>query len=331
MTLRKGPIVFCFGVLDEADILEYFLAYHLSIGIDAFVAVDVGSTDGTLDILERHERAGHLHLFRANGTWNWPMLEMARERYGAEWCLLGDADEFWIFPENNARAYLDTAPSQIVLFSRYNVLPSKNLDCSMRHFTRFDHVVHNPIHFFYHQPTNVLENFRTRRDDPNYAAMLLRNYPPEILRKVEPKVVARPESVQSLLPGYHNVVSVPEDALRHRESAGYVAHFPMRSVDRFKRKAAHVAKLFEQVERDPDRSWHWARLSVLFKHNLVEEEFSRQVLSESARDQLMLESVIRKDPRLLTALARVRGIYRLRGLTAFIGRVARHLRLISPS
>jgi glycosyltransferase involved in cell wall biosynthesis len=139
MTPRKHRIVLCFGVIDEADIVERFLAYHLSIGIDAFVAVDVGSTDGTLDLLSRHERAGYLHHFRANGEWNWLLIRMARERYDAEWCLFGDADEFWIFPDGDARAYLGSAPSGIVLFPRYNVLPLRDaVSGSIAHFSNFN-------------------------------------------------------------------------------------------------------------------------------------------------------------------------------------------------
>jgi hypothetical protein len=135
--------------------------------------------------------------------------------------------------------------------------------------------------------------------------MLLSNYPPEILRVIEPKVVARPEFVQSLTPGYHNVVSVPADAPRHREQIGYIAHFPMRSVEQFRRKAALVAKLFDQLDGDPDRAWHWARLSVLFKHNLVEQKFFRQVLSDKELDRLLFEGILRRDPNLPRALAGV--------------------------
>jgi glycosyltransferase involved in cell wall biosynthesis len=308
MTPQKNPIVLCFSVIDEADILEHFLAYHLSIGIDAFVAVDVGSTDGTLDILSRHERAGYLHLFRANGEWNWSLIKMARERYDAEWCLFGDVDEFWIFPDGDAWAYLGSAPSGIAIFPRYNVLPLQDtVSGSIAHFSKFNLIVHNPIRFFYHQPVNVFENFRIRREERDYATMLLENFPPEILRVIEPKVVARPELVQSLTPGRHDIISVPADAPRHKEKTGYIAHFPMRSVEQLRRKAALVAKIYDLKMGRSGVAFHWRRLSVLFKHNLIEQEFSRQVLSEKEIDRLLFEGVLRRDPNLPRALAGVAG------------------------
>lgn len=302
-------IVQCFGVIDEADIIEKFLAYHLSIGVDAFVAVDVGSTDGTLDILSQHERAGHLHLFRANGEWNWPVVKMAKEQFNAGWCLFGDADEFWMFPGGDAHAYLRAAQSEIIIFPRYNVLPVKDdISGSIAHFSNFDLIVHNPIQFFYHQPENVLQNLRVRRENREYALMLLSSFSPEILRVIGPKVIARPELVQSLAPGWHDVISVRADPSRHYERTGYIAHFPMRSVEQLRRKAALIAKLFDQVHTDDlDRSFHWARLSVLFQHNLIEQEFFRQVLSETEVDRLLSEDVLRRDLSLPRVLGGVSG------------------------
>jgi glycosyltransferase involved in cell wall biosynthesis len=308
MIRAKKRIVLCFGVLDEADIIEYFLTYHLSTGIDAFVAVDVGSTDGTLDILREHERAGYLHLLRAHYA-DWestvPMIETAREQCGAEWCLFGDADEFWIFPGGHARVYLDSASTGIVIFPRYNVVPSRVYG-SVAHFSDFNLIVHNPIEFFYHAPVNSLQNFRIRREQPDYARMLLSNYPPEILRVIAPKVAARAEVVQTLVPGFHDIVSIPTDAPRHREQIGYIAHFPTRSLKQFRRKAALIARRFDQIDWadcDPVLGWHWARLSVLFKHKLVDHEFFRQVLGEKEIDRLLAEGIIRRDPSLSKALA----------------------------
>jgi hypothetical protein len=313
MARGKRRIVLCFGVLDEADIIEYFLMHHLSIGIDAFVAIDVGSTDGTLDILREQERAGYLHLLRAHYS-DWestvPMIETAREQCGAEWCLFGDADEFWIFPGGHARAYLDSASTGIVIFPRYNVVPSRVCG-SVPHFSDFNLIVHNPIEFFYHAPVNSLQNFRTRREEPDYAMMLLWKYPPEILRVIAPKVAARSDLVQTLVPGFHDIVSIPADAPRHREQVGYIAHFPTRSLEQFRRKAALVARRFEQIDfrdGDPILGWHWARLSVLYKHNFVDHEFFRQVLDEQEIGHLLVQGVLRRDSSISEALGNRPGL-----------------------
>ena len=53
---------------DEADVVDAHLAFHLNAGVDFVVATDNGSEDGTTEILERYERAGHLHLIREPGA-----------------------------------------------------------------------------------------------------------------------------------------------------------------------------------------------------------------------------------------------------------------------
>ena len=52
---------------NEADIIDAQIAFHLSAGVDLIVATDNRSDDGTLEIFERWERTGRLHLIREPG------------------------------------------------------------------------------------------------------------------------------------------------------------------------------------------------------------------------------------------------------------------------
>ena len=45
-------------VRDEGDILEANLRFHHALGVDHFIVTDNGSTDETMDILGRYEKAG---------------------------------------------------------------------------------------------------------------------------------------------------------------------------------------------------------------------------------------------------------------------------------
>jgi hypothetical protein len=88
-------------VRDEADIVEDNLRYHTAQGVDFFVVADTGSTDGTLEILERYERAGIVRLERI-GRGIHDMKEGGEEEItriagemGADWVIHNDADEFW--------------------------------------------------------------------------------------------------------------------------------------------------------------------------------------------------------------------------------------------
>ena len=85
---------------NEADVIDANIAYHLGAGVDFIVATDNGSTDGTLEILERYEQEGVLHLIREpstdfrQGEWVTRMARLAAKR-GAGWVINADADEFW--------------------------------------------------------------------------------------------------------------------------------------------------------------------------------------------------------------------------------------------
>ena len=88
-------------VRDEADIIEANLNYHRAQGVDFFVVADNGSTDGTLEILERYERAGLVELQHFPGSINEAWTEgrtkigrLTHER-GADWVIHNDGDEFW--------------------------------------------------------------------------------------------------------------------------------------------------------------------------------------------------------------------------------------------
>src|SRR4051794_30206922 len=92
-----------YKVRDEADIIEDNLRFHRAQGVDFFVIADTGSTDGTVEILERYEAAGLVRLERMNvgihdmkgqGGGEEAITRIASEM-GADWVIHNDADEFW--------------------------------------------------------------------------------------------------------------------------------------------------------------------------------------------------------------------------------------------
>ena len=104
-------------VKNEADVIDANVAYHLAAGVDFVVATDNGSTDGTLEILERYERDGVVELIREpstdfrQGEWVTRMARRAAER-GADWVINADADEFWWPRAGNLKEVLDRLPAR---------------------------------------------------------------------------------------------------------------------------------------------------------------------------------------------------------------------------
>jgi hypothetical protein len=105
-------------VRNEADIIEANLRYHRAQGVDLFVVADNGSTDGTLEILERYERAGLVKLQRFPGTvneaWSEGRTQLGRRTHelGADWVIHNDGDEFWWPLTGNLKETLAAIPDR---------------------------------------------------------------------------------------------------------------------------------------------------------------------------------------------------------------------------
>jgi hypothetical protein len=105
-------------VRDEADVVDAQLAFHLHAGVDVVIAMDNGSTDGTLEILERYERAGCLVLLHETGEdmrqqeWVTRMARLAATDLGADWVINADADEFWWPRGGTLKEVLELVPAR---------------------------------------------------------------------------------------------------------------------------------------------------------------------------------------------------------------------------
>ncbi len=106
-TIRKGDVL-CFVTLrNEAVRLPHFLDHHRKLGVDHFLIVDNGSTDGSADLLRS---APDVSLWHTSTSYkasrfglDWVTWLQIRHGHG-HWCLTLDADELMLYPHYETRS-----------------------------------------------------------------------------------------------------------------------------------------------------------------------------------------------------------------------------------
>lgn len=116
-------------VRDEEDIIRENIEYHSSVGVDHFIVMDNGSRDGSRDILLEYEKAGILeYIYQPDcyfqSKWATEMTQLAYRKYGADWVINNDADEFWWHKSRDLKETLEKVPIEypLVRVQRHNML-----------------------------------------------------------------------------------------------------------------------------------------------------------------------------------------------------------------
>lgn len=239
-------------VRNEADIIDLNVRYHLRQGVDRFLIIDNGSTDGTTQRLARLARDPRVRWSRDAGDWHQAeaQTELARAaaRAGADWVMSVDADEFWApsgaassLKEALAACQGEAAEVEIVNFvqdrRQRELRPGLLLSMVYR--------VATPI-----GPAQDCERLVESRE----IAFVEMQYPP--------KMIARAHESLSFSSGAHTIPGLPPDAVR-RSDRIVCLHAPLRARQILESKAEQGHRC-EIAGRPPGEAWHvrrWFRLS----------------------------------------------------------------------
>lgn len=270
--LPAMKLVMTLLVLNEADIVAANVRHHLASGVDAVIATDNGSTDGTVEILEEFERHGILHLRHdADDRFDQARLTtemawIARERFGADWVLSNDADEFWVGP---LRAIVEATPANLLFCRRANRIAA----------------VEDAWSFAAARYLAVAPKVEARA---------------ELLRPIQPKVLVRASDLVRLTQGCHNAEMRDAHPAASREIL--IRHFPIRGREHFLRKAtAGGAAYARNRALDPRLGEHWRRWHREIEHGRPDEAYMSVVPGRRDLDEALADGTVVEDHVLRSA------------------------------
>lgn len=281
-TLRTTPrprLIMTLLVKNEEELLERNLLFHKAMGVDGFIVTDNNSTDRTPDILRRYAGRGWiLEVIREPATdyaqkaWVDRMIWRARTRYGADWIINADADEFWYAPtgclKDAMRATRATA-----------------FDCPIRNV-------------YPEEGKPWTEWASTVREVPDPAAYDLSRY--SIFGRQGKKVAHRAAGYVQISMGNHKVTMLPR---RSSASDIIVYHYNIRGKAQFMSKMINGGQQLEQ-HRSRHGGRHWRYFYELYCQGRLEAEYAR-VVGAAVRPRLEADGYIVADgtmPRMFRSL-----------------------------
>lgn len=250
--VRHPKLVMTLLVKNEEEMLAENLEFHRTMGVDGFIITDNNSTDATPQIIEHYRQKGWvLDVIRETATdynqkrWVDRMVLLAKKKYGADWVVNADADEFWYSPNGSLKAGLSEMHANVLQCAIVNVLPEAHLSWT--------------------------EWRRTVRCVPNLEEYDLSVY--SIFNRQTQKVMHRTDGYLQISMGNHKVKMLPQFTSR---SDITIYHYNIRGKKQFVDKMVNGGRQLEQ-RKQKHGGRHWRYFYALYKQGLLEAEYDRVV------------------------------------------------------
>jgi len=258
------------GVLDEVELIGPCIAHLRHIGVDAIVATDLGSTDGTRERLRSLQAEDLQILPWKTGADPWgfaeQMFQETVSRVGADWILSIDADEFWLPLDGRLKNTAALASADVISVRRFNVPMVDGANPMDGGFS---------ADAYPELPLIVRPVERPAMWDEVGPEL------PWIVTRVLPKAMVRASAVTGFSAGGHGGIARGAAPLRTVTPDDLViAHVPFSTLDRFQRKAANLAHSVGNFGHHlvGKQAWHWRRWSSL-RGPEAASEFAGQAMS----------------------------------------------------
>lgn len=276
------------GVLDEVELVESAISRLLAAGVDHVVANDLGSTDGSLDLLHAiAERIpDRLRVVQSGamldgGLDAWPARALALVREARpDWALFLDADEFLVAASGALSGTQGLGLADLLRVDRFNV-PLVASDSTAAATVGDDAGAGTLL---LTAPIADLAGTLARLPETPW----IRGVP-------VPKVMVRPERVGAVAIGGHDASDnegIPLRRIRPRDLL--IGHLPFTTRARFLRKVRNAQRTLRQNPAlfTGQVGWHWRRWIDLLERGGLDAEFDRQVLSAGTLAALRNDGVV---------------------------------------
>lgn len=288
---RRVKLVMLLLVRDEADIVAANMAFHLSQGVDFIVAIDNGSVDGTRDILDEYERAGHARVFDepgrdyAQAKWVTRAMEHARDELSADWIFSNDADEFWVPRAGDLRQVVTGCRVQLLSAGRLNMVYPWDWPGAGPWYSRVIGRVAEPV------PRPVLKDiYRDPLPCPYFYLAL------------PPKVLMRAAGLTSVAQGNH--AATYDGRVESIPGALDIFHYPVRSREQFERKVIQGGQAYAANTELPEMAgWHWRRWYRAYQEQGIEVVLADALPSKTTFDLDLQSGIAVEDPRFAEIMA----------------------------
>jgi hypothetical protein len=298
----KLPFAVATTTWNSADLIDGFLAHYERLGASVIFVTDLGSTDGTLEILDspRWQGTVHRHLpespLEADSLSD--LLEVARSTLGDAWCLFCDPDEFLVTP---AMSLYDTCTEDAACV----IVPERNMTARRSAAEGTGEEL---------SPFEALTLRIDRRHRRSRAEKLTQEplAPPWIFTDHPGKVVVRLPRVLSISAGAHfadTAEGPPRKILMARSSPTgcCLLHYPMRTYEAFRRKIdmaeLHIGVYYGEAGPPrkkggvPRHGWTYHRWIGCRDRGELHEEYLAQFVPDEQVADLLADGTLVEDTR----------------------------------